>query len=164
MTHEVSPRFEAGSRPESTVSCWCEGAVLLNESVTVPVMLAFHYAADEPYAVRMVVDTGVTPLVEWVFARDLLAEGLVRPTGLADVQTWPVPHRPDRLEAGSGAVHIRISSPGGTTVLSAPATELRNFLDRTFQRVATGTESRTLRLDESLAWLMTARRSEGGST
>ncbi|MEV5146907.1 SsgA family sporulation/cell division regulator [Streptomyces sp. NPDC052727] len=128
-----------------------------------PVTLAFHYAADDPYAVRMVVNSGASPLVEWVFARDLLAEGLVRPAGLADVQTWPVPRRPHRLEAGKGALHIRISSPGGTTILSAPATALRKFLNPTFEQVAAGAESPILRLDEFLARLMIADRLEGGA-
>ncbi|MFH9402674.1 SsgA family sporulation/cell division regulator [Streptomyces sp. NPDC017638] len=50
----------------------------------------------------MLVETDVTPPVEWVFARDLPTDGLSRPAGLADVQVWPVPRRPRRLEAGRG--------------------------------------------------------------
>ncbi|MEU4011413.1 SsgA family sporulation/cell division regulator [Streptomyces pseudogriseolus] len=77
--------------------------------VTVPVSIALRYTVAGPYAVRMVVETGVTPPVHWVFARDLLTEGLYRPAGLADVQVWPVPRRPRRLSAGRGAVRIRVS-------------------------------------------------------
>ncbi|MEV5178136.1 SsgA family sporulation/cell division regulator, partial [Streptomyces flaveolus] len=61
-----------------------------------------------------------------------------------------------------GALCIRISSPTGTTIVSAPATALRRFLDRAYGSVAAGTESGMLRLDESLAELMrgTGRRTE----
>ncbi|MFS4092109.1 SsgA family sporulation/cell division regulator [Streptomyces sp. AF1A] len=125
--------------------------------------LAFHYATGDPYSVRMVLDTGLTPPVTWIFARDLLSEGLMRPAGLGDVQTWPVPLRPDRLEAGDGAVHIRISSPEASTVVSAPAAPVQAFLDRTFEQVPAGSERHLLRVDESLTCLMTARRSEDGT-
>ncbi|MBG7702623.1 MULTISPECIES: SsgA family sporulation/cell division regulator [Streptomyces] len=162
MSHHSPHRPGPASSPRPGASCRCEGTVLLDGSVTVPVTLSFHYAADEPYAVRMVVDSGVTPPVEWVFARDLLAEGLSRPAGLGDVQTWPAPRRPQQMRAGRGALCIRISSPTGTTIVSAPATALRRFLDRAYGSVAAGTESGMLRLDESLAGLMrgTGRRTE----
>ncbi|MFE0513744.1 SsgA family sporulation/cell division regulator [Streptomyces sp. NPDC058964] len=164
MSNQPPSPPDTPSSQEPGVSCRCEGTVLLNGSVTVPVALAFHYVTDEPYGVHMVLDTGITPPVKWVFARDLLAEGLMRPAGLGDVQTWPVPVQPHRLEAGKGAVHIRISSPEVSTVVSAPATALQAFLGRTFEKVAPGSESRMLRIDESIACLMTADRPEDGTT
>ncbi|MET8226091.1 SsgA family sporulation/cell division regulator [Streptomyces sp. NPDC005301] len=124
--------------------------------------LAFHYAADEPYSVRMVVHTGSTPPVEWVFARDLLTEGLRRPAGLGDVQVWPAPRRAHQLEAGGGAVRIRISSPDGTTVLSLPARPLRDFVERSLEEVPSGAETDMLHVDESLsAWVAEGRAEDG---
>ncbi|NUV55160.1 SsgA family sporulation/cell division regulator [Streptomyces coelicolor] len=81
--------------------------------ITVPVDLAFHSSAADPYAVRMEVHTGVTPRVAWAFVRDLLMEGLSRQTGLADVQVWPASRRRRLLGARERAVRIRISSQAG---------------------------------------------------
>lgn len=135
---------------------------MLEGLVTVPVTIAFRYTAADPYAVRMVVETGVTPPVQWVFARDLLTEGLSRPAGLADVQVWPALCRPRHLGAGRGAVRIRVSSPGGTTALTVQAACLHAFLDRTLERVAAGAESTGPHLDDALAsWLGMERRDDG---
>jgi hypothetical protein len=87
----------------------------------------------------------------------------MRPAGLGDVQTWPVPLQPHRLEAGDGAVHIRISSPEASTVVSVPAATLQAFLGRTFERVPAGSERHMLRVDESITCLMSAHRSEDGT-
>ncbi|MFD4612243.1 SsgA family sporulation/cell division regulator [Streptomyces sp. NPDC058440] len=135
----------------------------MNESFVVPVYLDFHYATDEPYTVQMTVDTGLTPPVEWLFARDLLTLGLERPAGLGDVRTYPAPREPHQLEAGEGAIHIWIRSSAGSATVSAPARTVRRFLDRTFRKVATGSEGHLLKLDESIVRLMTAQRSEDGT-
>jgi hypothetical protein len=162
MNHPIpagsGPSFSAGEG----VTCRCEAEVLLDGPITLPVTLAFHYAADEPYSVRMVVHTGSTPPVEWVFARDLLTEGLRRPAGLGDVQVWPAPRKAHQLKAGGGAVHIRISSPDGTTVLSLPARPLRGFLERSLEEVPSGAETDMLHVDESLsAWVAEGRTEDG---
>ncbi|MFI9219359.1 SsgA family sporulation/cell division regulator [Streptomyces werraensis] len=162
MSHHAPPGLGAAPAPEPDVSCRCEGSATLEGLVTVPVTLAFRYSAADPYAVRMVVETSVTRPVHWVFARDLLAEGLSRPAGLADVQVWPVPRRARRLGAGRGAVRIRVSSPGGTTTLSVKAACLRAFLGRTLEVVAAGAESTAPHLDDALvSWLGRERRDDG---
>ncbi|WP_458077867.1 SsgA family sporulation/cell division regulator [Streptomyces sp. EMB26] len=91
-----------------------------------PVDLAFHYSAADPYAVRMEVHTGVTPRVAWAFVRDLLMEGLSRQTGLADVQVWPASRRRRLLGARERAVRIRISSQAGrpSSPRRAPPTQV----------------------------------------
>ncbi|MEU1081705.1 SsgA family sporulation/cell division regulator [Streptomyces sp. NPDC005908] len=162
MSHHAPPGLGPAPAPEPDVSCRCKGSATLEGLVTVPVIIAFGYTAADPYAVRMVVETGVTPPARWVFARDLLTEGLSRPAGLADVQVWPVPRRPRRLRAGRGTVRIRVSSPGGTTALTVQAACLQAFLDRTLERVAAGAESTEPHLDDALAsWLGMERRDDG---
>jgi hypothetical protein len=163
MNHPIPSGAGPSSSPDANVTCRCEAAVLLDGPVSLPVTMTFHYLADEPYSVRMVVHTGSAPPVEWVFARDLLTDGLRRPAGLGDVQIWPAPRRAHHLEAGGGAVRIRISSPDGTTVLALPARPLRDFVDRTLREVAAGAESGRLRLDESLTAWVSADRPEGGT-
>ncbi|MBQ0887068.1 SsgA family sporulation/cell division regulator [Streptomyces sp. RM72] len=164
MSHPPSAGFGPTPTPESDVSCWCEGSALLDGLVTVPVAIAFHYSAADPYAVRMAVHTEEAPPVEWVFARDLLTEGISRPAGLADVQVWPVPRRRRYLEAGRGAVNIRVSSQDGTTVLTVQAASLRAFLDRTLDTVAAGTESTGPQIDRALAsWLVMEGPDDGAA-
>ncbi|MFJ3224559.1 SsgA family sporulation/cell division regulator [Streptomyces sp. NPDC086783] len=162
MNHPIPSGPGPSFSPDETVTCRCEAEVLLDGPISLPVTLAFRYVADEPYSVRMAVHTDSAPPVEWVFARNLLMEGLRRPAGLGDVQVWPVPRRAHQLEAGGGAVHIRISSPDGTTVLSMPARPLRGFVERSLEEVPSGAETDRLHVDESLsAWVAEGRTEDG---
>ncbi|MZE70479.1 SsgA family sporulation/cell division regulator [Streptomyces sp. SID5789] len=164
MSHHPSAGQGPTPAPESGVSRWCEGSALLEGLVTVPVTVAFRYDAADPYAVRMAVHTEEAPPVEWVFARELLIEGLSRPAGLADVQVWPVPRRRRHLEAGRGAVNIRVSSQHGTTVLTVQATSLHAFLDRTLGTVAAGAEDTGPQIDAALAsWLVLKGPDDGAA-
>ncbi|MBO1417367.1 SsgA family sporulation/cell division regulator [Streptomyces sp. FH025] len=76
------------------------------EPVTVPALLS--YRTHDPLAVRIVFHTPTAGHVPWVFARDLLAQGLHRPSGHGDVQIWPT-------EAGHEKVlNLALTSPQGT--------------------------------------------------
>ncbi|MGW6961107.1 SsgA family sporulation/cell division regulator [Streptomyces chartreusis] len=163
MTQDAPPEPGQTPAPAPRILCRCEGFVSPDASITVPVDLAFHYSAADPYAVRMVVHTGATPPVEWVFARDLLREGILGPAGLADVQVWPASRGPRHSGNGGDTVNIRLSTPAGTTVLSAPAAPLRRFLDRTLDEVAAGDESGSAALDAAIATWLRARLPEGGA-
>ena len=101
-----------------------------------------RYDAADPYAVDIVFHTGDPRGVRWVFARDLLAEGLFRRTGDGDVRVSP--HLDDR---GTRIVQIELRSPDGEAVLQAPADGLRGFLESTYAVVLPGSESAHIDLD-----------------
>jgi hypothetical protein len=98
--------------------------------------MAFHVGTDDP--------------VEWIFARDLLAEGLDSVTGDGDVRVWPsaADHR--------DVLNLALSSPFGEAHFEAPLTALTGFLLRTFEVVPAGREGEFIdidgELDDMLRW------------
>lgn len=100
------------------------------------------YDATDPYAVDTVFRTGDPRGVRWVFARDLLSDGLCRATGEGDVRVWP---RID--DDGTTTVLIELRSPDGQALLEAPADGLAGFLQSTYAIVPRGAESARVDLD-----------------
>lgn len=106
------------------------------------------YSAADPYAVVTVFRSGPWP-VRWVFARDLLADGLFAPAGSGDVQIWP------SLDINARAVVvIELTSPHGEALLQAPAREVNEFLQRTFEMVPRGAEDMGINVDETVLQLL----------
>ena len=120
--------------------------LVVPEAGKVPVAVDLGYGVHDPFAVTASF-RGDGGTIEWVFARDLLREGMRRPTGEGDVQVWPG-------EAdGREVVLVSLSSPDGHAVLEADAEDVRSFLDRTHALVPSGAESRYVHLDDELAGL-----------
>src|SRR4026208_2223438 len=84
-------------------------------SVSLPVVL--HYDVVDPYAVHATFRTGQGGGVSWVFARELLALGVHRPSGDGDVRVWP------SWSSGAEVVFIGLTSPDGEALLQAPTRE-----------------------------------------
>lgn len=114
--------------------------MVVDSDRTVDVPCSLEYRADEPFAVRATFHTGVTS-IEWMFARDLLVDGLKRPSGEGDILIWPehIRHTPMVLMA--------LSSPSGQAVLEADRLVVEAFLARTFELVPEGTESAAVDID-----------------
>ncbi len=110
----------------------------------------FGYVAEDPYAVSVTFYTD-GPEVTWSFARDLLARGLVAPTGSGDVQLWPL-----LSDDGQPLVAIELVSPGGEAVLQARSADIADFVSATTALVPAGTESDHLDLDGLVEALLTA--------
>ncbi len=111
----------------------------------------FAYEAADPYAVRVSFQTGDADdptIVEWMFARELLAGGLKEATGEGDVKLWP--HR----SGGIRVVSLSLSSPTGNAHFEIPARELGEFLDKTYQVVPQQRESKYVDMDSELARLL----------
>ena len=102
--------------------------------VGVPTVLA--YDSSDPFAVTASFDTGGDEPIVWVFARDLLLEGLQRPAGQGDVTVWP------SIEDDGETIHVALSSPDGEAEFQALASQIERFLARTF---ATGADRRGTR-------------------
>lgn len=114
---------------------------------TTPLSARISYAAADPYAVTVLFRTP-NQAVEWAFARDLLADGLVEGTGDGDVHVWPM------LDAsGLQSVGVELDSPDGVVELTARGRDLARFLEATYRLVPRGTESAHLDIDAELAAL-----------
>jgi hypothetical protein len=137
----------------TTVSAELGLRLVAAEQAVVPLVASLHYSGSDPYAIRMAFHVGTEDPVEWIFARDLLADGLVTPEGDGDVQIWP--SAADGQARGPLSVlNIKLSSPFGEAHFEAPAAAIGNFLDRTFRIVPMGRESQAIDIDAELNGLL----------
>lgn len=125
--------------------------LVVPEGPALPVAATAHYAALDPWAVRVVFCTGGAgdAGVAWLLARQLLADGLIRPVGDGDVQVWPSTAGQERV------VRIAMTSPSGSARFEIDRDELVAFLQQTYLVVPTGAESTFVDLDAELALLLT---------
>ena len=110
--------------------------MVVDSDRTIEVPCEFEYRSDEPYAVRATFRTGAAD-IEWMFARDLMLEGLQRPSGEGDVVIWPENHGDVPL------VLLALNSPTGQAVLECDRAHVEHFIRRTFDIVAVGEEGST---------------------
>ena len=121
--------------------------LVVSNELSFRIVVDLGYDPTDPYAVRCTFHLpGDTP-VTWVFARELLIDGISRAAGEGDVQIHPVG---DELSE----VRIRLRSPDGDAVLSAPAPPLIAFLARTDELVPVGQEHTGGELDAQLAAIL----------
>ena len=85
------------------------GMTLLAETIDISVDADFQFTSRDPFAVRVIFSVASAPVVEWVFARELLVDGLVAPAGTGDVQVFPT-------RAG---IVFELTSPSGRARLVA---------------------------------------------
>src|SRR4029078_13035736 len=91
--HERGPTM----RDEHMVICSPAVFELVSpDSAPVPVKVELTYDNRDPYAVQASFRTGQGTAVDWVFARDLLADGLMASSGTGDVRVQPVATAPLR--------------------------------------------------------------------
>jgi len=121
---------------------------LVGPDVPVLVTAVLEYQPRDPYAVTAVILTTSGP-VSWMFARDLLDEGLVHEVGDGDVQLAPV-----RDDDGHTTVQLRLSSPDGVAVLEASTDGVLDFLARSYGLVPPGTEPAFLDIDGMIGALL----------
>ncbi len=117
-----------------------------DRSVPVPALL--RYRAADPYAVHITFHLGQDSPVTWVFARDLLVEGIFRACGHGDVRIWPT------RAAGRSLMCLALSSPAGDALIEAPTGAFASWLERSLQLVPAGREQESLDLDQALAALL----------
>ena len=108
----------------------------------------FRYDANDPFAVVADFHAGPHP-IRWLFARDLLAEGVFAPIGEGDVAVWPCLDN-----KGRAVVVIELSSPHGHVLLQTPSADVVEFLQQSFHLVARGTEDKRLDLDSTILQLL----------
>src|SRR5664279_3785581 len=104
--------------------------VLLGGDVAEPVRAELRYHRKDPLAVEMRLSIGKSPAVSWVFGRDLLIEGLRRPSGVGDVRLYPV----------NESVIIELRSTSGRAVLLSYLPDLADFVEHIVSVVPVGGE------------------------
>lgn len=135
------------ARPDH-VTAELELRLVVPGSNSLPVVADMSYEACDPYAVHVAFHTGQNEVVEWVFARQLLTDGVTHPVGEGDVQVWP------SHSSGRPVVCLALSSPSGRALFEAPLSELVEFLTKTYAAVPTGSESDYVDLDAELSLLL----------
>ena len=146
----------------TTISAELGLKLVVPQQTIVPLVASMYYNGSDPYAVRMAFHVGTDEPVEWIFARDLLAAGTESRQGDGDVQVWPSPvsvtetggleliGTADPGETGGKVLNIELSSPFGRAHFEAPAEAMAAFLQRTYQIVAAGQESRYIDIETEL--------------
>jgi hypothetical protein len=135
-------------RDEHTVICSpAVFELIAPDAPVVPVKVDLTYNSRDPYAVQASFRTGNGTAVDWVFARDLLHDGLITPAGTGDVRVQPMPGEASRVQ-------LELSSPSGHAVFTTCAQTLGDFLHRTFEAVPPETEYSWLDFDLALSGLL----------
>jgi Streptomyces sporulation and cell division protein, SsgA len=106
------------------------------------------YSTHDPYAVQVTFHVGSDDVVEWTFARALLADGVTHPVGHGDVQVWPAE------QGDHSGVCLSLSSPSGRALFEAPLPRIVHFLTQTYALVPTGSESDFVDVDRELTALL----------
>lgn len=117
------------------------------DAPVVPVKVELSYTSRDPYAVQASFRTGHDSTVDWVFARDLLADGLIDSAGTGDVRVQPMGDDPSRIE-------LELTSPSGHALFTTSAQTLSEFLQATYDAVPAASEYSWLDFDAALADLL----------
>ncbi|MFH8567591.1 SsgA family sporulation/cell division regulator [Streptomyces sp. Pv4-95] len=107
---------------------------LVSEELAFRIPVELDFDSADPYAVRLTFDLPGDVPVTWAFSRELLLDGLSRPSGEGDVRIEPssAEHLSDifiSLQVGAEKALFRVSAP-----------PLVAFLDRTDRLVPLGKE------------------------
>ncbi|MGW4807892.1 SsgA family sporulation/cell division regulator [Kitasatospora sp. NPDC004272] len=129
--------------------------LLLSPEEAFPVPARLVYSPDDPYAVHVAFHVDSAAPIGWFFARDLLAQGLLRPTGLGDVRVWPA------VVDGRRMVTLVLCSPEGDAFLQAPAARVAAWVRQTLRLVPPGGEAERARVDRALTAVLAAGGAAG---
>ena len=134
----------------ATVTTELELRLVVPGGPSLPVMAGLRYESNDPWAVRVAFHTGGDGdgIVEWMFARQLLTDGVAKTVGEGDVRVWPALHDGERV------VNLAMASPSGSALFEIDRDALVEFLQQTYLAVPTGSEEEVVDLDAELALLL----------
>ncbi|GAA2250076.1 MULTISPECIES: SsgA family sporulation/cell division regulator [Kitasatospora] len=121
--------------------------LVVSNELSFRILVDLEYDPADPYAIRLTFHLPGDAPVTWVFARELLLDGISQPTGEGDVHIHP-------LGEELAEVGIMLRSPEGDAVLRSSAPPLIAFLTRTDRLVPVGEERTGGDLDEQLALIL----------
>jgi hypothetical protein len=136
--------------PIASVSTELELRLVVPGGPSLPVLAGLRYEADDPWAVCVAFRTGIEDdaTVEWMFARQLLTDGVRTTVGEGDVRVWP------SASDGERVVNLAMASPSGSALFEIDRDALVEFLQQTYLAVPTGWEHDAVDLDAELALLL----------
>ena len=134
----------------ATVTAELELRLVVPGGPSLPVIAGLRYDSNDPWAVRVAFQTGGEGdgIVEWMFARQLLTDGVAKACGEGDVRVWPALHGTERV------VNLAMASPSGSALFEIDRDALVEFLQQTYLAVPTGGESEAVDLESELALLL----------
>jgi hypothetical protein len=139
----------------ATVRSELELRLVVPGGPSLPVLADLRYAADDPWAVRVAFQTGAQNgdgsgdgVVEWMFARQLLTDGIAGTVGEGDIRVWPA------MSGGERVINLAMASPSGSALFEIDRDALVEFLQQTYLVVPTGSEEDVIDLDAELALLL----------
>jgi hypothetical protein len=134
----------------ATVTAELELRLVVPGGPSLPVVAGLRYESNDPWAVRVAFQTGGEGdgIVEWMFARQLLTDGVAKACGEGDVRVWPALHGAERV------VNLAMASPSGAALFEIDRDALVEFLQQTYLAVPTGHEGSLVDLDAELLLLL----------
>jgi hypothetical protein len=135
----------------TTASAELAFRLIVPQQTIVPLVASLYYSSEDPYAIRVAFHVGLDEPVEWIFARELVSNGLKGRDGLGDVRVWPAPGQGGAAEQ---VLHIELSSPFGEAHFEAPMRDVSDFLRRTYRIVPAGEESGFVDVEAELTDLL----------
>ena len=134
----------------ATVTAEIELRLVVPGGPSLPVIAGLRFDSNDPWAVRVAFQTGGEGdgIVEWMFARQLLTDGVAQATGEGDVRVWPSLHGTERV------VNLAMASPSGSALFEIDRDGLVEFLQQTYLAVPTGHEGDSVDFDAELAALL----------
>ncbi len=139
----------------ATVHTELELRLVVPGGPSLPVIAGLRYESADPWAVRVAFQTGGRNedgtgdgVVEWMFARQLLTDGVAKTVGEGDVRVWP------SADGGTRVVNLAMASPSGSALFEIDRDALVEFLQQTYLAVPTGMEDTVVDLDAELALLL----------
>ncbi|MFD0319101.1 SsgA family sporulation/cell division regulator [Streptomyces flavalbus] len=119
-----------------------EGTYWLAGLVPLPISCEFSFHPEDPYAVTLIFDAEDEPPVRWVFARELLTEGLTAKAGEGDVTVWPEHEHATGPDRGSdmwsgrhSKVWVEVGDTRHRALFEIPAAPVAQWLASTYALV-----------------------------
>jgi hypothetical protein len=134
----------------ATVTAELELRLVVPGGPSLPVTAALRYETADPWAVRVAFQTGGEDdgIVEWMFARQLLTDGVAKTVGEGDIRVWP------SVIGREHFVNLAMASPSGSALFEIDRDALVEFLQQTYLAVPTGAEDDVIDLDAEIAILL----------
>jgi hypothetical protein len=137
-----------GRSPSTTVTLDVTMQQVTADGDDVPVRAALRYDVADPYAVHATFFAASGPPVTWVFARELLTNGVLGAAGQGDVRVW----RSSQPDAPH--VYLGLISTDGEALLQVSSAALATFLRRTYAQCWPGEEHTYLDTDLAIENLL----------
>ncbi|MEU1331098.1 SsgA family sporulation/cell division regulator [Streptomyces sp. NPDC005865] len=132
---------------------------LVSEELSFRIPVELYYEIDDPYAVRLTFHLPGDAPVTWTFGRELLIDGVGRPSGEGDVRVEPT----DSTKLDEALIRLQVGAD--QALFRVGISPLLAFLDRTDKLVPLGQERALAgfdtHLDEALDRILAEEQNAG---